>query len=69
MARQTAPKLLGALKRPEGVKNGWEIEVWQLPGGGLRLHGKKASRIELDRNTGNKLRQMTLEEAGMEIPF
>jgi hypothetical protein len=65
MARQAAPKLMGLLKRPQGAKDGWEIEVWMLPNGVLRLHGKKATSFKLDRDTGEVLRQMTLEEAGM----
>lgn len=63
MARQQSPKLMGVLKGREGISNDWELTLWRVGSGEVRIVGKKAVSVKLDRNTGRPLRQMTLEEA------
>jgi len=43
MARQTAPKFLGVLKRDKNAPQGFYTEVWQLDSGALRHVVKKGS--------------------------
>jgi len=60
MARQTAPKFLGVLKRDKNAPQGFYTEVWQLDSGALRHVVKKGSQTARNGKQGTLDGQMRL---------
>lgn len=60
MARSTPPKLVGQIQSNKAGLLGYEVWIWELPGGHTRVEVKKGTQAPKKGTQGGRLLQLPL---------